>query len=327
MNGTDCEKENPEDASLVQARAAGMTQSVQRVESYIRDDDPLLDFLNRAGKLEKARYALGELYSRLEDRIASLGNPREIRGPEKSSFLGGLLGGLILLSIPIVVVIVLLRAGNSFSSLTKAPVEFYVTLLLFAVPAAILLIRTACVVGENRKSKHRYRLALQADRQRVSSEQAVIEGLRNQQSAVSDQYDELGKQLEKFYGLGMVYKKYCNFIAVTTILEYLQSGRCTRLTGPDGAYNLYEQELWNQTIVGKLDQVLNDLESIRENQYVLYDAIADACNACESIEQQNERLIESNQDVSSNSGFSVYLGQVSALSADTGVYVGQCISL
>lgn len=324
MNCPNFEEENSEDAQALETRAV---QSVRRVESYIRDDDPLLGFLDRASKLEEAKYALEELYSRLEGRIASLGNPCEIREPKKDSFLGGLLGGLFLLSVPVTVIILLLRGGSSFRAITKAPAEFYVVMLLFLIPSVISLVSTAFTIHGNRKSKRNYRQAVQADRERVSSEQSVIEGLRDQESAVSDRYDELVEQLGKLYGLGMVYKKYCSFVAVTTILEYLQSGRCTRLTGSDGAYNLYEQELWNQTIVGKLDQVLNDLESIRENQYVLYDAIADACNACKSIEQQNERLIDSNQSVSSNSGLSVYLGQVSALSADTSVYVGQRVDL
>jgi hypothetical protein len=57
--------------------------------------------------------------------------------------------------------------------------------------------------------------------------------------------------------------------------EYLDSGRCSALEGPDGAYNLYESELRQNYIISKLDTIINQLDMIRENQYYLYTAMQD----------------------------------------------------
>lgn len=76
--------------------------------------------------------------------------------------------------------------------------------------------------------------------------------------------------LEKLYNKELIYPKYCNLSALTSICEYFITGRCNELSGPYGAYNLYEDELRKDIIISKLDDILNDLDAIRNNQYMLY---------------------------------------------------------
>lgn len=59
-----------------------------------------------------------------------------------------------------------------------------------------------------------------------------------------------------------LYPKYLNLPAVCTFIDYLSSGRCERLEGPDGCYNLYEFE-------ARMDLVITNLENINSNlQYI-----------------------------------------------------------
>ena len=76
--------------------------------------------------------------------------------------------------------------------------------------------------------------------------------------------------LKKLYDLDYIFPKYRNFAAICSIYEYFVSGRCTELTGADGAYNLYESELRQNLIIERLDKIIDSLEVIKENQYALY---------------------------------------------------------
>ena len=51
------------------------------------------------------------------------------------------------------------------------------------------------------------------------------------------------------------------------------SGRCKELEGTNGAYNIFESESRMNTVVSQLSKVIESLEQIKGNQFVLYDAI------------------------------------------------------
>ena len=88
--------------------------------------------------------------------------------------------------------------------------------------------------------------------------------------------EALSGALGKLYAENIIYPKYRNMVAVTMIYEYLESGRCSQLEGPDGAYNLYEMELRQNIIIGQLSSIMDNLERIKENQFTLYNEIVEA---------------------------------------------------
>ena len=64
-----------------------------------------------------------------------------------------------------------------------------------------------------------------------------------------------------------------DFVAVSSFYEYISSGRCETLEGPNGAYNLYENEIRMNTVIEKLNNVIESLEEIKQNQFMIYSAI------------------------------------------------------
>lgn len=105
------------------------------------------------------------------------------------------------------------------------------------------------------------------------------------------EHSDTMKLLIEYYNLGYIYPKYQGLVPVSTIYEYLDSGRCSSLTGADGAYNLYESELRQNLIIEKLDDVLVKLDEIVYNQKLLSDAIAESSrlisSLCTSVEVMN----------------------------------------
>lgn len=79
--------------------------------------------------------------------------------------------------------------------------------------------------------------------------------------------------LAKLYTHDFVYSKYQNLPALTSIYEYILTGRCDELTGPHGAYNLYEDEVRKDMVISQLNTVIENLEKIKQNQYMLYQQV------------------------------------------------------
>lgn len=83
----------------------------------------------------------------------------------------------------------------------------------------------------------------------------------------------LEKKLKDLYDEDIIFPKYRNLVAITSINEYLLSGRCDKLEGPDGAYNLYETELRQNIIISQISAAIENLEEIKFNQFSLYQEI------------------------------------------------------
>ena len=97
--------------------------------------------------------------------------------------------------------------------------------------------------------------------------------------------EELKSALSKYYEGDVIYPKYRNLPALTSIYEYLTSGRCSELTGSDGAYNLYESELRQNIVISQLNTIISNLEQIRQNQYTLYQEMVKINHNTQEIRQ------------------------------------------
>lgn len=109
--------------------------------------------------------------------------------------------------------------------------------------------------------------------------------------------------LKGFYDKDIVFVKYRSFIAISSILEYLVSGRCNNL--PE-AYNKYEEEIRQDIINGKLDTIIGELEAIEENQYMLYDAIMSANKKLGDISSGINKTLSSLSQIEDNSVINAY---------------------
>ena len=163
-------------------------------------------------------------------------------------------------------------------------------------------------LAENEKKQNQYRLALNDYNQRV----AQYKQKRDQTYAlVSNSGHMLEKSLDSLYKIGVIYPKYRNIVAVSTIYEYLSSGRCDRLDGPNGAYNLYEMELRQNIIIGQLSSIVENLNQIRNNQFTLYNELVSA----------NQRAASVLSDIGNNVKISAYQNEAAAKNAEALKYI------
>ncbi len=133
----------------------------------------------------------------------------------------------------------------------------------------------------------------------------------------NDVLSSLESALQALYEQNVVFPKYRNMVAITTINEYLMSGRCYELEGPNGAYNLYEMELRQNIIIGHLSSIVSSLEQIRNNQFSLYTELKKANTTVDNI-------LNEVRGVNENTRLTAYFAGVTALiEATPKVYVGR----
>lgn len=125
------------------------------------------------------------------------------------------------------------------------------------------------------------------------------------QAYMAKPLSESRQLLERYYASEIIYPKYRTLPALTSIYEYFMTGRCTELTGPHGAYNLYEDELRKDTVISQLNTVIENLEQIRHNQYMLYQQV--------KAIQENTAVIAS--ELQQIKGYTVQIAQLTALNA------------
>lgn len=114
--------------------------------------------------------------------------------------------------------------------------------------------------------------------------------IMNEINTIKPQLLNTKKILDSYYALNIIYPKYRNMACVTSMLEYILSGRCDSLTGQGGAYNLLEDDIKFGIINDKLDVVIRKLDEIKTNQNYLYEALQE-CNS--TINSVSNNIINS----------------------------------
>lgn len=249
----------------------------------------LSEYLQQVYRLEKSCYAQQRLLAKLNDGLQQANHPKFISHKKddeakvRSGDIVGYIGTFfIFLLVWNIVGAVILAIFNAFESKTG---------ILIVALTGILLPICYIVYDLNGKKKRRAAL-LQANQKADRFNQALQQKLSARASILSQEI-KTGREtltatqnvLQQYYGMDLIYPKYRNLPAVSMFCEYLSSGRCAQLEGPDGAYNLYEKEAQMKLIVKKLDNIIEHLELIEGTQYLLVNAVREGNQKAEEIYQ------------------------------------------
>lgn len=139
---------------------------------------------------------------------------------------------------------------------------------------------------------------------------------------IKEMYSQSYSCLQKLYSCGVVYEKYHNPVALASFYDYLAAGRCTTLTGADGAYNIYETEMRMDCIITKFDVVIKQLEQIKNSQYALYSAMCEMNSNLNMLNTTTGKMEDSlksincyQKDISNNTAVIAHNTAVTALYA------------
>lgn len=180
-------------------------------------------------------------------------------------------------------------------------------------------VKKAAVKEEAKKIIREVQKEIRLQKQRVS----ILEKQKDDKSIVSHWIDSIPQQTIKtllegeikntknsikkvmktkneLYSYSVIYKKYRNLIALSSIYEYLDSGRCDTLTGAHGAYNMFEKEARANEVIIKLNVIINSLEKIKTNQYILYSELKQVNDNLQSINKSLSDVIDEISQINAN---------------------------
>ena len=125
----------------------------------------------------------------------------------------------------------------------------------------------------------------------------AISLLDNNFEKLKNTYDYIDKQIEQLYSYGIIYKKYQTLEACTAIFEYLESGRCSELTGPHGAYNKFEAEVTLGNVITELKSINISVRAVIENQIELQSVTRNIAENVNDMYNDIRELCSSTRDL------------------------------
>jgi len=231
---------------------------------------------------EVGKYEYGEWLKRRYEFPGNKGESfNDARPPYKSrSMLDIILSAAIESLVPSVVIAVILGIIYAESS---SDVSYVVTKMIVsgvAIFALIIFLKSMTDISkqedEYKSSKEFYESQLEKRNKLLEKEKASYAVCRFNINELIPVRDRIERQLKQHYEQDIVAEKYRNIIAVTQMYEYFELERCDTLTGPFGAYNLFESELRANIIIMQLDK-------IQQNQRMIYSAILELTAVIDSI--------------------------------------------
>ncbi len=292
------------------------TTHLRAVDTFPEGKIP--QYLEKVVSLEKSIYAQNQTIQALQNRINNLGHAR-VRAPyqpEKSydfdfkTFFGTLLMGAIL---------------GIFASI------FFGSWKTCAFWGAVILgggwIALECMVNSDTNSERRDRYnqemrEYQQDTNRVKNEIEEKKNLEDIMRSMVKQRNETVNILEHFYSVDVIFPKYRNLIAMCSIYEYFLSGRCDKLSGYEGAYNIFENEVRLDQICTKLDDVIHNLEQIRHNQFELYSAIQEGNKISQQLLNASIHQAKLLEKTAENTAITARNAEIAARNAEACAWIG-----
>lgn len=163
-----------------------------------------------------------------------------------------------------------------------------------------------------------YYRAVQADEERVERELAMRQQIQNQIGQVQFQQKKTCTALEALYDLEIIHPKYRhNMVAIASFYDYFDTGICTTLTGPHGAYSRYEEDLRFQRIYSRLDVIISKLDELIETQRTIARLLEQANDTLSHISHTNNRMMQKMSRIEENSDLTAYNTQCAARSSRT----------
>ena len=255
----------------------------------------ITNYLKHVFDLEKMLYQQNEILEHLRDSIGSVNYQMklepEIYQEKRPSVVGGIITAFACAFFAILVYFgyVFLKSPEGgapgwFLNIMLGIIGIFVC---FVVGGIILVVSNVVQTQsynqqvritnqENIEEIQRYRKNLLEKGKTLNDEYALLADERKKTKAV----------LNKFYSTNVIYPKYRSLPAIASLFEYMLSERCYGLTGHEGAYNLYENELRLGHIISTLDSISSDIKEIKQNQRMLYDVMSESQKMTKSMFEQ-----------------------------------------
>ena len=254
----------------------------------------MLNYLKTVMKLEVYKRTLEETLRHKIYQINHLKKENRIEKPENMT------GGLLMIVLPICLIVGgilywVSRFGSAdiFGRILFFPVKM-LAIIFWGMGVVSIVVEVFNWLDYKKKSKEYDEIIVEEKNKQLNNKRAA-EALQKDCTILKKQLVQVKDTLNKYYSLNIIYRDYRKLVPIAMFVQYIESGRCDTLTGHEGAYNIYHQELMAKRILDKLDEILAET---RNTQWILRNAINDSNRKIDSM-CKTLNLIEQHQAVNS----------------------------
>ncbi|MBS7297721.1 MAG: hypothetical protein KIG65_01410, partial [Eubacteriales bacterium] len=228
----------------------------------------LKGYLEQVYKLEKFLYELNTIYSNIENKIKLL--EREIP-QEPITVEADIECTKQRYTQVILIVCFVIYGGVIFAELIGSTGIFSLILLVsFMFGGGVLGYKLLWTpkneMRQRKRNINKQNIKIVEDYKRKETQRAYkIQSLRKELSIIKTYLNNTYKILDNYYQCNIIFPKYRNFIAISSIYEYFSSGRCSQLEGREGAYNIFENEIRQNIIINNLNYIINNRVNTSKN--------------------------------------------------------------
>lgn len=322
------------ESSLYQQRA--LSNQIKRIINDINYDQKLVRAMNSNTSMNSSNIVDERifLYEGLEKNSPyQRTQSTEIKSKLFYNIDGGVIGGFAFLGVVLALIICIIRCVNSgevklyrifadsfwttlFSSLGIGLI--FGTIAFIVILAIYLCVKQIKTSNENRIIKGKNNIIRKNNDKIIAENNNKYKERQIYKKKLEKEYNYLTKTsientknaLEKIYSCNVIFKKYHkNFVAISSFYEYFASGRGSTL---GEAYNKYEEELRLNLIITELDIIITKLEQIKNNQFMLYDAINKSNDTNKKILSTMKSIGNQNDDIMRNATITAYNSSITA---------------
>lgn len=295
----------------------------------------IVEYLRRLVLLEKTIYTQKQIIAQMKSQINSLGYSYTYQKPDLPRYsswsdslnefpyllwvigLGAFIGGFVGLLVsrlyirPIII-----------GALIGGVIGLIFLIVIFILDAKSCSEYNAQLAEEYQYNLDCYHDALAADRKRVEQELEQKKKLSEILNEMIKKKEETEYVLDQYYKKDIIFGKYRNLVAVCSFYEYFISGRCSTLTGHEGAYNIYENEIRLNGIYNRLDLVIEYLEDIKTNQHMIYEAIQEGNCVTQQLVKESVRQSKLAENVLENVVIASHYAKIAADNSEACKWLG-----
>lgn len=235
----------------------------------------LKEYLDMVVNMEKNIYMQAELLQNLKARIDGLGHACVFQRPEAPRRTDEK-ESLKVYGISIIAGIALVYYGYYITDLPSWIFIFGLVMMLAGIFISIkslflgiMELSKAEKAEEEYETKiikyeracEKYEKNMRKDQERVQKENEEKAILTSELQSLQRINEKSRQTLSEIYSADIIFPKYRNLAMVCRFQEYIASGRCNKLEGYDGAYNLLENELRLDRISIQLNDITRQLNT------------------------------------------------------------------
>ena len=262
----------------------------------------LRKYLGYVLEAERSVLILKKAVSKMNGRIQMLGVEKDIPLPKKTKLSMNAESNVVAFALGFAIFGAI--AGWVYGAINAERGWFIFKLLyakfsyiLLGVGLALIPIVIFAIIAKikhksrDKKKMREYRNKKANEHSRAIGELSTKNNALNYLNKTKEQLASTQQVLSKLYSLNIIHPEFRNIVAVSSFYQYVDTGMCDKLEGHEGAYTLYLHESWYRTLSSQIENIIDRLDQIQSNQFVLYRAVKSANEKIDRLARTSEMTL------------------------------------